>query len=72
MATGGQRLVAIFEIINGYSPQVVEALAILRGIDFAIDTCLVPAAIESDELRVVNLSKACDPNANPASLNKSR
>ncbi|KAK2652270.1 hypothetical protein Ddye_012126 [Dipteronia dyeriana] len=38
-----------------YSPQVAEAVAILRGIDFAIDTNLVPTVVESNVLGVVNL-----------------
>ncbi|TXG70065.1 hypothetical protein EZV62_005000 [Acer yangbiense] len=33
-------------------------MAILRGIDFAIETCLVPVVIESDTLGVVNLIRA--------------
>ena len=38
-----------------FSPQVVEAVAILRGIEFVVDTGLVPAVVKYDVLGVVNL-----------------
>ncbi|KAK3188892.1 hypothetical protein Dsin_028453 [Dipteronia sinensis] len=49
MASNAQRLEVSF------SPQVAEVVTILRGIDLAMDTCLVPAIVESDALGVVNL-----------------
>ncbi|KAK2646057.1 hypothetical protein Ddye_021252 [Dipteronia dyeriana] len=39
----------------GYSPQVAEAMAIFRGLQFAVDTGLVPCMIESDAQVVINL-----------------
>ncbi|KAK3217644.1 hypothetical protein Dsin_011614 [Dipteronia sinensis] len=37
-----------------FSPQIAEAVAILRCMIFAVDSGLVPAVIESDALGVVN------------------
>ncbi|KAK3195597.1 hypothetical protein Dsin_026907 [Dipteronia sinensis] len=51
MASCSQQLDAI------YSTQVAEAVALLRGIDFTMDTGLVPAMIESDGLG--KLDKFC-------------
>lgn len=36
-------------------PQITEAMAILRGLIFAIDSGLLPIKVESDALEVVNL-----------------
>ncbi|KAK3228153.1 hypothetical protein Dsin_008015 [Dipteronia sinensis] len=41
----------------GYSPLVVEIVALLRGMELALDTGLLPAVVESDALKVVNLVK---------------
>ncbi|KAI9170452.1 hypothetical protein LWI28_028262 [Acer negundo] len=38
-----------------YSPIVAEAMAILRGIDFAVDSGIWPVVVKSDLLGVVNL-----------------
>ncbi|KAK3188750.1 hypothetical protein Dsin_028311 [Dipteronia sinensis] len=38
-----------------YSPHVAEAIAILRGIQFAMDSGLVPFSLESDAQVIVNL-----------------
>ncbi|KAK2661402.1 hypothetical protein Ddye_007935 [Dipteronia dyeriana] len=37
------------------SPQTIEAAAILRGLDLAVEVGLYPAIVESDALTVVNL-----------------
>ncbi|KAK3221237.1 hypothetical protein Dsin_008262 [Dipteronia sinensis] len=42
----------------GYSHQMAEATAILRGLQFAVYTGLVPCMIESDAQVVINLLKA--------------
>ncbi|KAK3211119.1 hypothetical protein Dsin_015825 [Dipteronia sinensis] len=49
MATSAQRIDASF------TPQLAEAIAILRGLQFAIETGLFPILVESDALEVVNL-----------------
>ncbi|KAK3213429.1 hypothetical protein Dsin_018135 [Dipteronia sinensis] len=49
MAAGTQRMQA------GYSSQVVEAVAVLHGITFAVDTCQLPFVVESDTLGVVKM-----------------
>ncbi|KAK3221714.1 hypothetical protein Dsin_008739 [Dipteronia sinensis] len=36
-------------------PQIAEAMAILRGLRFALETGLVPTSLESDALAVVNM-----------------
>ena len=43
-----------------FSPQVAEAMAVLRGIRFAVDAGLVLAVIESDAKYVVDLIKLGD------------
>ncbi|KAK2643397.1 hypothetical protein Ddye_025160 [Dipteronia dyeriana] len=57
MATNAQRMVA------RYSPQVAVVVAILWGIELAIDTGLVFVVIESDALGAVNLIKSRGQNA---------
>ncbi|TXG48328.1 hypothetical protein EZV62_027622 [Acer yangbiense] len=42
-------------ISTSFLPQVVEAMALLQGIKFAMDTSLVPAIIESDAKSVVDI-----------------
>ncbi|KAK3218996.1 hypothetical protein Dsin_012966 [Dipteronia sinensis] len=54
MASWAQRLEA------NYSPLVAEAMAIFRGITFAVEAGLVPIVVESDALAVVNLINAGD------------
>ncbi|KAK2642149.1 hypothetical protein Ddye_023912 [Dipteronia dyeriana] len=49
MGSSSQNIVAFF------SPQVAEAMAILRGIRFAVDSGLLPAVVESDAKAVVEL-----------------
>ncbi|KAK3229800.1 hypothetical protein Dsin_001681 [Dipteronia sinensis] len=57
MASCSQRLDA------SYSPKAVEAVALLRGIDFAVDVGMVPVVIESDVLGVVNLVNSGKPSS---------
>ncbi|KAK3199349.1 hypothetical protein Dsin_022764 [Dipteronia sinensis] len=52
MAVSAQRIQA------SYSPQVAEAVALLRGIILAAETGLSPIVVESDPLGVVNLVNA--------------
>ncbi|KAK3222472.1 hypothetical protein Dsin_009497 [Dipteronia sinensis] len=40
-----------------YSPKVAEAIAILQGLQFTIEVCLVPYVIESDALSMIKLIK---------------
>ncbi|KAK2655217.1 hypothetical protein Ddye_008269 [Dipteronia dyeriana] len=40
-----------------FEPRVAEAMAILLGLHFALESCLVPIVLEFDALRVVNLLK---------------
>ncbi|KAK2654195.1 hypothetical protein Ddye_014051 [Dipteronia dyeriana] len=49
MASGVQRLMA------SYSPQVVEGMVVLYGLNFAVGTGLLPTIIETDMLGVVHL-----------------
>ncbi|KAK2635038.1 hypothetical protein Ddye_029830 [Dipteronia dyeriana] len=49
LAAGAQSLEAAF------SPQVAEATTILRGINFDLETGLVPCVIESNELEVIKM-----------------
>ncbi|KAK3192969.1 hypothetical protein Dsin_024279 [Dipteronia sinensis] len=49
MGSSAQRIEANF------SPQIAEAVAILRGIVFAKDMGFLPAVVESDALGVVNI-----------------
>ncbi|KAK0590775.1 hypothetical protein LWI29_031523 [Acer saccharum] len=57
-------------ILKGLWPwQVAEAMAVLRGIRFAVDAGLVPAVIESDAKYVVDLIKlAVAPSADVPEL----
>ncbi|KAK3221600.1 hypothetical protein Dsin_008625 [Dipteronia sinensis] len=56
MGSTSQRLEATF------SPKEAEAMAILRGIEFAVGSGLMPVVIESDSLGVVNLINLGAPN----------
>ncbi|KAK3189040.1 hypothetical protein Dsin_028601 [Dipteronia sinensis] len=47
----------------GYSPRVAEAMAFLLGITFVEDAGLLPAAVEFDALRVLNLIIAGNPTS---------
>ena len=47
MASSSQRITAI------YTPQVADVVAILRGLQLAIDTCIHPVVVESDATIVV-------------------
>ncbi|KAK2659729.1 hypothetical protein Ddye_006262, partial [Dipteronia dyeriana] len=57
MGTTAQRL----EV--SYSSFLAEAVAILCGIEFAIDLGLMPVVVESDALGVVKLINSCCPNS---------
>ncbi|KAL5761774.1 hypothetical protein ACOSP7_018038 [Xanthoceras sorbifolium] len=49
MAANAQKLVA------GYSVTIAEALAMLKGIQFALATSLLPTIVETDSLEVVSI-----------------
>ncbi|KAK2654361.1 hypothetical protein Ddye_014217 [Dipteronia dyeriana] len=51
MAAAAQRIRA------SYSPLIAEVVAVLHGVDFAVNTGLWPLLIETDALRVVNMVK---------------
>ena len=55
MASRAQHVVGIF------SPHVVKAMGILRGIRFAMDSGLVPLVMESDALNVVSMINDSSP-----------
>ncbi|KAK3204209.1 hypothetical protein Dsin_018255 [Dipteronia sinensis] len=53
--------VAAMRVNAGYSPLVAEAVALLRGMEFAWDTGLHPAVVESDALGVINqVNSGCE------------
>ncbi|KAK3198328.1 hypothetical protein Dsin_021743 [Dipteronia sinensis] len=44
------------------SPKVAEAMTILKGIEFTVESGLVPVLVESDSLGVVTLINSGTPN----------
>lgn len=51
-----------------FTPQVAEAVAILHGIELAIDSRLVPMIVESDALGVVKMVNSCSMIISPVYL----
>ncbi|KAK3231306.1 hypothetical protein Dsin_003187 [Dipteronia sinensis] len=57
LACGCRAKASTQRIVARVSPQVAEALALLRGIQFVVDSGLMPAIVESDAKVVVDMIK---------------